>query len=84
MRLLRPGGGLADQDPGLTVFQVIQEKANSINMKPELQFGNRLVISACDHPGIISGKPELQSLKSHPWNGCAAWDPFPAGTPDAL
>ena len=34
-------------------------------MKPELQFGHRLMmIPVCDHPGIINWKPELQSLKS--------------------
>ena len=36
-------------------------------MKPELQFGHRLMmILVCDLPGIISGNSELQSLKSHP------------------
>ena len=49
-----------------------------------LQFGHRLMISICICPGIVNGRPKLQSLKSHPWSGHAAWDPFPIGTPDVL
>ena len=29
-------------------------------------------------------EPKLQSFKSHPWSGHAAWDLFPVGTPDML
>ena len=39
------------------------------------------MISVC---GIISGNPELQFLKSHPWSRSTAWDFFPVGTPDVL
>ncbi|XP_044787553.2 zinc finger protein 571 isoform X2 [Bubalus bubalis] len=39
-------------------------------------------ISSC--PGIISSNLELQSLKSHPWNGHTAWDVFPIETPHVL
>ena len=49
-----------------------------------LQFGHRLMISICICPGIVNGRPKLQSLKSHPWSGHAAWDPFPIGTPNVL
>ena len=46
-------------------------------MKPGLQFAHRLmIILIC---GIISGNLKLQSLKSHPGSGCAAWDLFPIG-----
>ena len=34
---------LANQAPGLTTFQVSGDKTDSINMKPELQFGHRLM-----------------------------------------
>ena len=39
-----PGGGLGNQAPGLATFQVLHDKTNSINLKPELQFGHRLMI----------------------------------------
>ena len=52
------GGGLANQTPGLAASQVLHNKTNSINMKPEPSFGHRLMmISVFDHPGIISRKP---------------------------
>ena len=58
-------GGLASQDPGLTTVQVSQDKINNINMKPELQFGNRLVkLSVCGLE-FTNSNPKLQSLKSH-------------------
>ena len=42
------GGGLANQALGLTTFQVLQDKTNSINVKPELQLAHRLMmISVC-------------------------------------
>ena len=78
------GGGLASQAPGLATFQVLHDKTNSINMKPGLQFGHRLMISVCFCPGIINRNPELQSLKSHPQSRLAAWDPFPTGAPGVL
>ena len=52
-------------------------------MKSEMQFtqtNDDISLS----PGIISGNPELQSLKSHLWIGNTAWNPFPTGTPDEL
>ena len=62
-----PGGGLANQAPGLATFQVLQDKTHSINWKPGLQFGHRLMtVSVCVHPGIISRNAELPSLTSHP------------------
>ena len=65
--------------------EVLQDKTNSINMKPGLQFGHRLMtISVYIHPGIISRNPELQFLKCRPWSGHAAWDLFPVETPDVL
>ena len=39
-----PGGGLANQAPDLTTFQVLQDKTKSINMKSGLQFGHRLMM----------------------------------------
>ena len=58
--------------------EVLQDKTNSINMKPGLQFGHRLMmISVYIHPGIISRNPELQFLKCRPWSGRTAWDLFP-------
>ena len=43
-----PGGGLANQAPGVTTFQVVQDKTNSINVNPGLHFAHRLVmISLC-------------------------------------
>ena len=72
-----PGEGLANQAPGLTTFQVLHNKTNSINMKPEPQFGHRL---SWDYKREL----KLQSLKSHPLSGRAAWDPFPFGTLDVL
>ena len=74
-----PGRGLAKQAPGLTTFQFLHSKINSMNIKPGLQFGHRLMISVCFCPGIISGNPELQSLKSHPRSRHTAWDPFQMG-----
>ena len=80
-----PEGGLTNQVPGLTTFQVLQDKTNRINMKLGLQFGHRLMmILVCICPVIINGIPKLQSLKSHPWIRYAAWVPFPIGTPDVL
>ena len=37
-----PGGGQANQAPGLTTLQ--HDKTNSINVKPELQFAHRLMM----------------------------------------
>ena len=80
-----PGRGLTNQAPGLTTSQVLHNKINSINIKPGLQFGHRfMMISVCLCPGIMSGNPELQSLKSHPRIRHTAWDTFPIGTPDVL
>ena len=63
-------------------FQVLHNKADSINMKSELQFVQGLMmITACHLSGIINGTPKLQSLKSHLWSRHAAWDPFLVGTP---
>ena len=63
---------------GLATFQVLQDKTHSLNRKPGLQFGHRLMmISVCVHPGIISRNAELPSLTSHPRSGHTAWDPFP-------
>ena len=61
-----PGGGLASQDPGLTTFQVSQDKINSINRKPELQFAHRLMALLVCGLGFTSSNPKLQSLESHP------------------
>ena len=38
------GGGLANQAPGLTTFQVLQDKTNGINRKPDLQFDDDSVL----------------------------------------
>ena len=35
-----PGRTLVNQAPGLTTFQVLHDKTNSISMKPELQFAH--------------------------------------------
>ena len=79
------GEALANQAPGLTTFQILHNKTNSINMKPGLHFGDRLMMpSVCLCPGIRSRNPELQSWKSHPQSGHAAWDSFPVGTSDLL
>ena len=60
---------------------VLQDKTNSINRKPGLQFGHRLLIaSVCVCPEIIGGNPEVQSLKSYSWNRCADWDSLSTGT----
>ena len=76
------GGGLANQVPGLTTFQVVQDKTNSINMNPSLQFAHRLMkISVCIL-GLIDS--ELQSLRSHTQTRHAAWDLFLNGSPDVL
>ena len=79
-----PGGGLGKQAPDLATLQVLHDKMNSINMKAELQFGHRLMISVCNCPGIVNRSPELQSLKSHPWSQYASWHLFLTGTPDVL
>ena len=56
-----PGWGLANQAPGVATFQVLQDKTNSINIKPGLQFSHRLMmISVCLHPGIISRDPDIK------------------------
>ena len=41
-----PGGELANQAPGLATFQVLQDKTNSNDRKPELQFGHRLMMKS--------------------------------------
>ena len=65
---------------GLATFQVLQDKTHSLNRKPGLQFGHKLMmISVRVHPGIISGNSEPQSLKSHPQSRLTSWDPFPNG-----
>ena len=76
--LLSPWRGPGQPSPRLTTFQVLQDKTNSINMKPGLQFGHRLMrLSVCIHSGIINRNLELQSLKSHPQSTLTSWDPFP-------
>ena len=50
LRWLSPWRGLANQAPGLVTFQVLQTKTNSINGKPDLQSGHRLMmVSVCLH-----------------------------------
>ena len=38
-----PGSGSSQPSPGFKTFQVLQDKTNSINMNPGLQFGHRLL-----------------------------------------
>ena len=76
--IVEPLRGPGQPSPRLTTFQVLQDKTNSINMKPGLQFGHRLMrLSVCIHSGIINRNLELQSLKSHPQSTLTSWDPFP-------
>ena len=49
-----PEVGLADQAPGLTAFH-LQDKTNSINMKPELQFAHRLMKASVSVLGLSAG-----------------------------
>ena len=52
---------MVNQAPGLTTFQVLQDKTNSINQKPEMQFA-QIDDDICLHPGIINGNLKKQSL----------------------
>ena len=83
-----PGGGLATQASGLTSFQDLQNKGNSIvkiNITPELQFCSQIDDDISLHPEVINWNPKLQSSsKSHPWSRRAAWDLSPGGTPHVL
>ena len=48
-------GGPANRTPGLATFRVLQDKTNSFNIEPGLQFGHRLAkLSVCIPPGIIN------------------------------
>ena len=49
-----PEVGLADQAPGLTAFH-LQDKTNSIIMKPELQFAHRLMKASVSVLGLSAG-----------------------------
>ena len=60
------GVGVVNQAPGLTTFQVLQDKTNSINKKPEMQFA-QIDDDICLHPGIINGNPKKQSLSLTHW-----------------
>ena len=51
----RLGGGLVNQVPGLTTVQVVQDKTNSINMNPSLQFAHRLMMISICILGLIVG-----------------------------
>ena len=53
--------GVVNQAPGLTTFQVLQDKTNSIRKKPEMQFA-QIDDGISLHPGIINGNPKKQSL----------------------
>ena len=85
LRLLNPWRWPGQPSPGLATRQLLHNKINDINMKPELQFGHRLMmILVCHRPGNISGNLGTAILKSHPQNRHAAWGPFPTGIPDVL
>ena len=67
------GGGredLANQAPGLSVFQVLRNKTNSINMKPELQ----LVTDWWWYQFV-----KILGLKAGTWN-CSLWSLTLPGT----
>ena len=71
-------GGLANQALDLATFQVLQDKTNSINVKPGLQFGYILMkISVCVPPGIINRDPWTAVFEISPMDPTHCLGPFP-------
>ena len=50
-----------------------------IKVKPELHFCAQSGKDNTLWPGVISGSSWNCNPKSHPWDGCTAWDPFLSG-----
>ena len=74
-----PGGGLANQAPGFATFQVFHGKANSIILKPGLQFGPRLMnVSVWVCPGIISRNQDSLWSLTHRAERRYCLGPFPS------
>ena len=69
---------MAKEVPGLTTFQVLQNKANSIKMKPELLLAHRPTrISVC-MLGLSAGT-QTAILEVSPEEGTCCLGPFPTG-----
>ena len=71
--------------PRVSNIQVLQNKTNSINRKPGLHFGHRLMmISVCVRPGIINRNPNCNFWSLTHGEDVLPGTLFPTGTPDVL
>ena len=60
----------------------VKQHCKKAEVKPELRFCSQTDNDISLQPGIISVSPQSYNMKSHPWSGHTAWDPFPIRTPD--
>ena len=74
----------SDQSPEPGEYQHPQAKRNSIKHETRAALGLQTDDDISLWPGMLSGNPQTEILKSHPESRCTIWDLFPVATPDFL